>query len=117
MDSVVMARLDYGRYVAQGGDWGAAVTSALAMLKPAGLAGVHMNIVSARPKNLPREEATPEERRAIAAIERYQRRENSYAMMHATKPQTLGYGLADSPVGQAMWIYAQEVSVVDRLRW
>ena len=103
--SVLMARLGYERYVAQGGDWGAAVTTALAMLQPAGLAGVHMNIVSARPRNLPREEATPEERRAIAAIERYQRRENGYAMMQATKPQTLGYGLADSPAGQAMWIY------------
>jgi len=103
--SVLMARLGYERYVAQGGDWGAAVTTALAMLRPAGLAGVHMNIVSARPKNLPREDATPEERRAIAAIERYQRRENGYAMMQATKPQTLGYGLADSPAGQAMWIY------------
>ena len=111
--SVLMARLGYERYVAQGGDWGAAVTSALAMLKPAGLAGVHMNIVSARPKNLPREEATPEERRAIAAIERYQRRENGYAMMHATKPQTLGYGLADSPVGQAMWIYEKFQSWTD----
>ena len=111
--SVLMARLGYERYVAQGGDWGAAVTSALAMLKPAGLAGVHMNIVSARPKNLPREEATPEERRAIAAIERYQRRENGYAMIHATKPQTLGYGLADSPVGQAMWIYEKFQSWTD----
>ena len=90
--SVLMTRLGYEQYVAQGGDWGAAVTTALAMLKPAGLAGVHMNIVSARPKNLPREEATPEERRAIAAIERYQRRENGYAMIQATKPQTLVTG-------------------------
>jgi epoxide hydrolase len=111
--SVLMARLGYERYVAQGGDWGAAVTTALAMQKPAGLAGVHMNIVSARPKSLPQDEATPEERRAIAAMDRYQRRENGYAVEQATKPQTLGYGLADSPAGQAMWIYEKFQSWTD----
>jgi pimeloyl-ACP methyl ester carboxylesterase len=111
--SALMARLGYERYVAQGGDWGAAVTTALAMQKPAGLAGVHMNIVSTRPKSLPQDEATPEERRAIAAMDRYQRRENGYAVEQATKPQTLGYGLADSPAGQAMWIYEKFQSWTD----
>jgi pimeloyl-ACP methyl ester carboxylesterase len=64
-----------------------------------------MNIVSARPKSLPREQATSEERRALETMERYQRREIGYAIIQATRPQTLGYALADSPVGQAMWIY------------
>ena len=100
-----MRRLGYTRYVAQGGDWGAAVTTALAALKPAGLAAAHMNIVSARPKSLPLEHATEEERRALDAMDRYQRSEIGYAMIQATRPQTLGYALADSPVGQAMWIY------------
>ncbi len=111
--SELMTRLGYARFVAQGGDWGAAVTTALAMLKPAGLAGVHMNIVSSRPRRLPRDEATPEELRAIAAMDRYQRRENGYAIEQATKPQTLGYGLADSPAGQAMWIYEKFQSWTD----
>jgi pimeloyl-ACP methyl ester carboxylesterase len=111
--SALMARLGYERYVAQGGDWGAAVTTALAMQKPAGLAGVHMNIVSARPRKLPQDGATPEEQRAIVAMEKYQRHENGYAIEQATKPQTLGYGLADSPAGQAMWIYEKFQSWTD----
>jgi pimeloyl-ACP methyl ester carboxylesterase len=103
--TTLMGRLGYGRYVAQGGDWGALVTTVLAGMKPDGLVAAHMNIVSARPKELPRGEATPEERRALEAMERYQRSEMGYAMIQATRPQTLGYALADSPVGQAMWIY------------
>jgi pimeloyl-ACP methyl ester carboxylesterase len=109
----LMERLGYSRYVAQGGDWGAAVTTAMAAARPAALAAVHMNIVAARPKRLPGEEATPEERRALAAMERYQRNESGYSIEQATKPQTLGYGLADSPVGQAMWIYEKFQSWTD----
>jgi epoxide hydrolase len=109
----LMSRLGYSRYVAQGGDWGAAITTALAVQKPPGLAAVHMNIVSARPKSLDRDQATPEELRALQAMDRYQRRENGYAIEHATKPQTLGYGLADSPAGQAMWIYEKFQSWTD----
>jgi pimeloyl-ACP methyl ester carboxylesterase len=109
----LMKRLGYTRYVAQGGDWGAAVTTALAALKPAGLAAAHMNIVSARPKSLSREHATEEERRALDAMDRYHRSEIGYAMIQATRPQTLGYALADSPVGQAMWIYEKFQSWTD----
>ena len=101
----LMTRLGYPGYVAQGGDWGAAVTTLLAGLRPAGLVAAHMNIASARPKALPHDEATAEERRALEAMERYQRGELGYSMIQATRPQTLGYALADSPVGQAMWIY------------
>ena len=103
--ATLMARLGYARYVAQGGDWGAAVTTSLAALKPAGLAAAHMNIVSARPRTVPHESATAEERRALEAMNRYQQGELGYSMIQATRPQTLGYALADSPVGQAMWIY------------
>jgi pimeloyl-ACP methyl ester carboxylesterase len=102
--AVLMQRLGYGRWVAQGGDWGAAVTTALAVAKPRGLVAAHMNIVSARPRRLP-EHPTDEESRALEAMQRYQRAESGYALEQATKPQTLGYALADSPVGQAMWIY------------
>jgi epoxide hydrolase len=102
--ATLMARLDYARWFAQGGDWGAAVTTALAALAPAGLVAAHMNIVAVRPRHLP-EQPTLEERHALEAAQRYQRWENGYAIEQATRPQTLGYGLADSPVGQAMWIY------------
>lgn len=91
----LMSRLEYSRYVAQGGDWGAGVTTAIAGRKPAGLAGIHINIVPARPKGLSRDDATPEERRVLDASERYQRVESGYALEQATKPQTLAYGLAD----------------------
>lgn len=100
----LMQRLGYTRYFAQGGDWGAAVTGELARLKPAGLAAVHMNIVAAFPKVFPKE-PNEEERGALALLDRYQKLENGYAIEQSTRPQTLGYGLADSPVGQAMWIY------------
>jgi pimeloyl-ACP methyl ester carboxylesterase len=103
--SALMTRLGYEHYVAQGGDWGGAVTTVLAARKPMGLAAAHMNIVSARPRTLPRNSPTPEERRALDAMDRYQRSEMGYALIQATRPQTLGYALADSPVGQAMWIY------------
>jgi pimeloyl-ACP methyl ester carboxylesterase len=102
--AVLMQRLGYTNWVAQGGDWGAAVTTALAAAKPAGLAAAHMNFVSARPRRMP-ESPTDVERLALEAMQRYQRAETGYAIEQATRPQTLGYGLADSPVGQAMWIY------------
>jgi epoxide hydrolase len=111
--AALMARLGYTRYVAQGGDWGAAVTTMLAALKPDGLCAAHMNIVSARSKSLPRDAATPEEQRALEAMARYQHSEIGYAMIQATRPQTLGYALADSPVGQAMWIYEKFQSWTD----
>ena len=102
--TTLMDRLGYGRWFAQGGDWGAAVTTALAALAPAGLVAAHMNIVAVRPRHLP-EQPTAEERHALEAAQRYQRWENGYAIEQATRPQTLGYALADSPIGQAMWIY------------
>ncbi len=108
----LMARLGYERYVAQGGDWGAAVTSEIARQKPAALAGVHMNIVATLPKRFP-EHPTPDEQRALVAMDRYRRVENGYAIEQSTKPQTLAYGLADSPVGQAMWIFEKFQSWTD----
>jgi len=100
----LMQRLGYTSWVAQGGDWGAAVTGELARLKPSGLAAVHMNIVAAFPKVFPKE-PNEEERGVLALLDRYQKLENGYAIEQSTRPQTLGYGLADSPAGQAMWIY------------
>ena len=83
-----MQRLGYRRWVAQGGDWGAGVTTALGHLLPAGLAGIHLNWQLAVPTEIAGN-LSFEEQRAV----------------DATRPQTIEYALADSPAGQAMWIY------------
>ena len=100
----MMNALGYKRYVAQGGDWGAVVTTELAHLRPVELAGIHLNMPLIRPRVLPKE-PTKEEQAAIAALTRYRREHSGYFKQQQTRPQTLGYALADSPVGQAAWIY------------
>ena len=100
----LMRRLGYARYVAQGGDWGSAVTMCLAVDEPEGLAGVHFNMLSIIPPDLP-EELDAEELAALDGMRQFNEREFAYAYLQASKPQTLGFALADSPVGQAAWIY------------
>jgi pimeloyl-ACP methyl ester carboxylesterase len=101
---VLMRRLGYARYGAQGGDWGAAVTTIMGHDAPEGLAGIHVNM----PLCLPDANTTdpmPEVATLSRALADYGRWESGYAIQQATRPQTLGYALADSPVGQAAWIY------------
>jgi pimeloyl-ACP methyl ester carboxylesterase len=100
----LMRRLGYTRYAAQGGDWGSVITTTIAQKKPAGLVGIHVNLIAVPPQPLS-DPPTPEEQDAGAATAFYQRAEMGYAAEQSTKPQTVGYGLADSPAGQAMWIY------------
>jgi len=102
---VLMKRLGYTRFVAQGGDWGSAVASAIGASGDPAVAGIHVNMVAIQPTPEDIAAATPEEQRALAALQRYRRDGNGYAQQQATRPQTLGYALTDSPVGQAMWIY------------
>ena len=104
MWATLMERLGYSRYVAQGGDWGSSVTAALGSLQPAGLAAIHLNTVMTIPPKRP-EYTDPDEKMAIASIMEYQRHESGYSKQQSTRPQTLGYGLADSPAGLAAWIY------------
>jgi len=102
----LMKRLGYGRYVAQGGDWGAGVTSWMAKQQPPGLIAVHLNLpILFPPPPPPSGGYTPEEQAALAQLEKFSTDGSAYASIQGTRPQTLGYGLADSPVGQAMWIY------------
>jgi len=101
----LMRRLGYDRWFAQGGDWGAIVTTALGGQAPAGLAGIHTNLPIARPTPADRVDPTSEERVALDAGEYYARFESGYAQIQSTKPQTIGYGLVDSPVALAGWIY------------
>jgi len=100
----LMARLGYVEWVAQGGDWGAAVTTAIAVQAPAGCRGIHVNMPVARP--LPEDLASPSERevRALKALQHYQDWDSGYSKQQSTRPQSLGYGLVDSPVGLAGWI-------------
>ena len=101
----LMDRLGYEHYVAQGGDWGAAVTTALGVLRPPGLDGIHLNMPLIFPEPGDIADATPEEAKALARMKFYQDFDSGYAKQQGTRPQTLGYGLTDSPAGQAAWIY------------
>jgi pimeloyl-ACP methyl ester carboxylesterase len=103
--AVLMARLGYTHYVAQGGDWGAGVTSVLGLMRPEGLAGIHVNFPLVFPVARPEVGANPQEEAALAALAAYEAHESGYAKQQATRPQTIGYALNDSPVGQAAWIY------------
>ena len=100
----LMARLGYGQYVAQGGDWGAVVTAKLAAQDPEHCQAFHLNMVVAPPPQDMMTELSPLEERALAAMAHYQAKDSGYSKQQSTRPQTLGYGLADSPSGQAAWI-------------
>jgi pimeloyl-ACP methyl ester carboxylesterase len=101
----LMQRLGYARYVAQGGDWGSAVTTAMGRLAPAGLAAIHLNMVLAFPGAEDMASLTAAEQKGLADMQRFTEKGSGYSALQSTRPQTLGYALTDSPVGQAMWIY------------
>ncbi len=101
--AVLMDRLGYARYGAQGGDWGSAVTTALGAQDGAHCAGIHITLaMSARPNV--EGQPTAEEARALKGIKYYADWDSGYSKQQATRPQTLGYALTDSPSGQAAWI-------------
>src|SRR3989449_7897449 len=102
--ATLMPRLGYDRWVAQGGDWGAGVTHALAHQRPQGLIAAHVNWQFVFPEKLP-DNPTPAERRAIDRASWFANDQSGYFREHATRPQTIGYPLADSAAGQALWIY------------
>ncbi len=101
----LMTRLGYTRWVAQGGDWGSAVTNAIGVQKPAGCAGIHLNMPIARPIPEDLANPSPAELKALAALKHYQDWDSGYSTQQRTRPQTVGYGLVDSPVGLAGWIF------------
>jgi pimeloyl-ACP methyl ester carboxylesterase len=101
----LMAALGYRRWFAQGGDVGAAVTTWLGSLAAAELKGIHLNLVFARaPKDDPMAGVTDAERARMEERRAYMDGEIGYQHIQGTKPQTLGYGLNDSPAGLAGWI-------------
>jgi epoxide hydrolase len=101
--AVLMERLGYARYGAQGGDWGSAVTTALGAQDAAHCAGIHITLAMATRPNV-EGQPTPEEARALNGIKYYADWDSGYSKQQSTRPQTLGYGLTDSPSGQAAWI-------------
>jgi pimeloyl-ACP methyl ester carboxylesterase len=105
----LMRRLGYDAWFAQGGDLGATVTSELAALEAAegiGLRAIHLNMATFMPTDDEMRDATDEERRMMAETGHYWQELSGYSQMMATRPQTVGYALQDSPAGLAAWIYA-----------
>lgn len=100
----LMARLGYDRWFAQGGDWGSAVTTAIAVQQVRGCAGIHLNMPIGRPSEQDLASPTPAELKALGALKHYQDWDSGYSKQQQTRPQTVGYGLVDSPVGLAGWI-------------
>jgi pimeloyl-ACP methyl ester carboxylesterase len=112
--AVLMERLGYTRYVSQGGDWGSVISDKMAAQKPAGLVAIHVNMPGVvppeiarvlqcgdpAPANLPADELA-----AFNKLNDLYKRGNGYAIEQTTKPQTLGYGISDSPAGLAAWFY------------
>jgi pimeloyl-ACP methyl ester carboxylesterase len=99
----LMDRLGYARYGAQGGDWGAQVTTRIGGFDPEHCAGIHLNMPLAPPPSDPGS-LTEDEQADLAAFQEFQRDESGYANEQMTKPQTLGAALSDSPAGLLAWI-------------
>ncbi|MGO4623007.1 epoxide hydrolase family protein [Ensifer sp. 2YAB10] len=114
---VLMKRLGYSRYVSQGGDWGAIISDTLARQAPDGLLGIHVNRVE-RSTTLPADAAkalkdgspapetmSADERKVFDETRDFLNNGFGYASILSTRPETIGYGVADSPVGLAAWLY------------
>ena len=107
----LMSRLGYDRYGAQGGDWGSMVTAALGTHHSDHVAGIHLNMPVVIPNSEPE---TPAERQIADDLKRFRSVDSGYQKLQSTRPQTLGYGLVDSPVAQAAWIVEKLWSWSDR---
>ena len=120
----LMKRLGYSRYVAQGGDWGAPISTAMARQAPAGLLGVHVNLPATIPPEVgavlaaggPAPAGLSEsERAAFEALDTFTKKNRAYSVMMNTRPQMISYGLTDSPVGLAAFIYDYNNGEPERL--
>lgn len=120
----LIKRIGYSRYVAQGGDWGAPVSSAMARQAPAGLLGIHINLPAAVPPEIAMALAaggpapsglSDKERAAFDALDTFFKKYMAYGAIMGTRPQAIGYALTDSPVGLASWMYDYNDTELDRL--
>ena len=110
----LMKRLGYARYVAQGGDWGSPVSSAMARQATTGLLGIHINLPATVPSDVAMALAaggsapaglSEKERAAFNSLDTFFKKYMAYGAIMGTRPQAIGYGLSDSPVGLAAWIF------------
>ena len=109
---VLMKRLGYTRYVAQGGDWGAGVVTAMGRQKPSGLLGIHTNLPATVPKEIGAALGggpvpaglSAQEQAAVDALRKLRGGDLAYLVMMQARPQAVGYGLTDSPAGLAGWL-------------
>jgi pimeloyl-ACP methyl ester carboxylesterase len=110
----LMKRLGYTGYVAQGGDWGAPISSAMARQAPIGLAGIHINLPAAVPSDIAAllaggapapQDISAKERAAFDSLSTFYKKYRGYAVMMGTRPQTIGAALTDSPAGLAAWMF------------
>lgn len=108
----LMTRLGYERYGAQGGDWGAAVTTQIGR-NVGSCVAIHVNMPIAQPPADGMGEMTEDLQKALARIDYYRKWDSGYMKQQSTRPQTLGYGLVDSPVGQLAWIVEKFWSWMD----
>lgn len=109
----LMARLGYGHWIAQGGDWGAMVTDTIGALAPAGCLGIHLNMAIVFPLDSDLADLTPYEAASLKTRNDYMANGSGYFQLQNTRPQTLAYALSDSPVGQAAWILEKMVEWSD----
>ena len=100
----LMARLGYDRYVAQGGDWGSIITQSMGQSETAHCAGIHITLPVVAPDPETMDNLTELEQSALEGMTFYNEWDSGYSKQQSTRPQTLAYGLADSPVGQMAWI-------------
>jgi pimeloyl-ACP methyl ester carboxylesterase len=121
--AVLMQRLGYTRYVAQGGDWGTAISAAMARQAPEGLLGIHVNFAQMVPPGVlghirngdpAPADLSDAEKRAYeqVAFATYHR---GYGVIQGTRPQTIGYNLADTPVGLAAWLLDHDATTYEHL--
>jgi epoxide hydrolase len=102
--SALMGRLGYRRYGAQGSDWGTSISASLGQQDPAAVAGIHLAPPLAPPDPATFGDLTERERLALESLRRSAQADSGYSAEHATRPQTIGYGLTDSPAALCAWI-------------
>jgi len=111
----LMRRLGYTRYVAQGGDVGASVTDAMGRQGPEGLAGIHMNLLVTALGGGPMPAGTEQERAALEQTKTFRASGFGYFLEQATRPQTIGYALLDSPAALAAWMLDHDTDAYEKI--
>ena len=101
---ILMNKIGYSKYFAQGGDWGSAITIAIGKQNKGSCQGIHVNMPFAPPTKEALENPSKRDKIAFEGLGYYQEWGSGYSKQQSTRPQTLGYGLVDSPIGQASWI-------------